>query len=143
MVDPSARGVPLIEVTVLAAMMAGAVAGSVTGWLARRNVLLAICTFMIGMIGGMLMGTGMGRLLYGAADGYDLPPIKAGCDALCSTTLAGLGGSIPTALMITVLVGFLTLRHLHPRPPRLRTGLIGVTCGVLMGTLVAMVLAVF
>lgn len=131
-----------MEVTVLAAMMAGAVAGSVTGWLARRNVLLSICTFMIGIIGGMLMGTGMGHLCYGQPDGYDLPPIKAGCGALCSTSLAGLAGSIPTALMITVLVGFLTLRHLHPRPPRIRTGLIGFTAGTLMGILAAMVMAV-
>lgn len=132
----------MTELTVLASMMAGAVAGAVTGWLARRNVLLSICTFMIGIMGGMLIGTGMGRLLYGQPDGYELPPIKAGCGALWSTGLAGLAGSIPTALMITVLVGFLTLRHLHPRPPRIRTGLIGFLAGVLMGVLAAMVMAV-
>jgi hypothetical protein len=142
MVDPSARGIPLVDLTILASMLAGAVAGSVTGWLARRNVLLSICTFMIGIMGGMLMGTGMGRLIYGRADGYDLPPIKAGCSALCSTSVAGLAGSIPTAFVIAVLVGFLTLRHLHPRPPRVRTCLIGFTAGVLMGVLGAMVMTV-
>lgn len=142
MVDPSARGIPLTELTVLASMMAGAVSGAVTGWLARRNVMLSTCTFMIGIMGGMLIGTGMGRLFYGQADGYDLPPIKAGCSALCSTGLAGLAGSIPTAFMIAVLVGFLTLRHLHPRPPRVRTALIGFSAGVLMGVLTAMTMAV-
>lgn len=123
-------------------MMAGAVAGSVTGWLARRNVMLSVCAFMIGIMGGMLIGTGMGRLLYGSADGYDLPPIKAGCGALCSTALAGLAGSIPTALVVAVLIGFLTLRHCHPRPPRVRTALTGITAGVIMGVLTAMVMAV-
>jgi hypothetical protein len=142
MVDPSSRGIQLMELTILASMLAGAVAGSVTGWLARRNILLSICTFMIGIMGGMLMGTGMGRLFYGAANGYDLPPIKAGCSALCSTSLAGLAGSIPTAFVIAVLVGFLTLRHLHPRPPRVRTCFIGFSAGVVMGVLAAMVITV-
>lgn len=132
----------MAELTILASMLAGAVAGSVTGWLARRNVLLSICTFMIGIMGGMLMGTGMGRLFYGEANGYDLPPIKAGCTALCSTSMAGLAGSIPTAFVIAILVGFLTLRHLHPRPPRVRTCFIGFSAGVLMGVLAAMVITV-
>lgn len=132
----------MAELTILSSMMAGAVAGSVTGWLARRNVLLSLCTFLIGIIGGMLIGTGMGHLFYGQADGYDLPPIKAGCSALCSSSLSGLAGAIPTAFMIAVLVGFLTLRHFHPRPPRVRTVTTGFIAGVVAGVLMAAIVAV-
>lgn len=142
MVDPSTRGIPLVELTVLSAMMAGAVSASVTGWLARRNIMLTLCTFMIGIMGGMLIGTGMGNLFYGQANGYDMPPIRAGIGALLSSGLAGLAGSIPTAFVVAILIGLLTLRHFHPRPPRVRTCLIGFSAGVLMGVLTAMVVAV-
>lgn len=142
MVDPSSRGVSLVELTILASMMAGAVSGAVTGWIARRNPLLAVAAFLIGIIGGMLIGTGMGNLCYGQPDGYDLPPIKSGCCALWSCGLAGLAGSIPTAFMTAVVIAFMTLRHLHPRPPRVKTALMGFGMGVITGVLTALMMAV-
>jgi hypothetical protein len=142
MVDPSTRGIPLAQLTVLSAMMAGAVAGALTGWIARRNFLLTMCTFMIGIMGGMLTGTGMGRLFYVHCDGSEMAPIKAGIGALLQSGLAGLAGAIPSAFLTAVAIGFLTLRHLHPRPPRVRTVLTGVVAGLITGILTAMVIAV-
>lgn len=142
MVDPSTRGVSLYELTILAAMMAGAVSGAVTSWIARRSALLSIASFLIGILGGMLIGTGMGNVCYGQADGYHLPPIRSGCGALCSCGLAGLAGSLASAFVITVLIAFLTLRHLHPRPPRVKTALMGFMMGSVTGILTALVMAV-
>ncbi len=142
MVDPSTRGVSLVELTILSAMMAGAVSGAVTGWIARRNPLLCIVAFLIGIFGGMLMGTGMGHLFYGQVDGYDLPPIKSGCSALICSGLAGLAGSFPTALFVTAIIAFMTLRHLHPRPHRGKTVLTGLSMGVITGVLTALMMAV-
>lgn len=123
-------------------MMAGAVAGALTGWIARRNFLLTMCTFMIGIMGGMLTGTGMGRFCYVHCDGSEMPPIKAGLGALVQSGLAGLAGAVPAAFLVAVAIGFLTLRHLHPRPPRVRTVLTGFLAGVITGILTALVIAV-
>jgi len=132
----------MVELTILSAMMAGAVSGAVTGWIARRNALLAMAAFLIGILGGMLIGTGMGSLCYGLPDGSDLPPIKSGCCALASSGLAGLAGSFPTAFLVSGLIALLTLRHLHPRPPRIKTALTGFGMGVMTGVLTALMMAV-
>jgi hypothetical protein len=142
MVDPSARGVSLVELTILSAMMAGAVSGAVTGWIARRNPLLSIAAFLIGIFGGMLVGTGMGYLCYGQPDGYNYPPIKSGYSALMSSGLAGLAGSLPTALFVACIIAFMTLRHLHPRPPRVKTALTGFGMGLITGVLTALMMAI-
>lgn len=131
-----------MELTILAGMMSGAITGAVTGWIARRNPLLSIGGFLIGIMGGMLTGTGMARLVYSQADGVDVPPIKAGCCALLSCGTAGLTGAVPTALLVSILIAFLTLRHLHPRPPRVKTALTGFAMGVVTGVLTALIMAV-
>ena len=132
----------MVELTILSAMMAGAVSGAVTGWIARRHPLLCVVTFLIGIFGGMLAGTGMGYLCYGQPDGYDLPPIRSGYGALLSSGLAGLAGSVPTAFLIACVIAFMTLRHLHPRPPRVKTTLTGFSLGVITGVLTALMMAV-
>ena len=137
--DPSVENVPLVQVTVLAAMMAGAVSGALTGWLCKRHVGLALCTFMIGIMGGLLFGTGMGRLLYLTADGAETV-VRTGTCSLCSAALAGLAGSVPPALIIPAVVIFIALRHVRNRPPRIKTGLTALTAGVLAGTLTAVAL---
>lgn len=142
MVDPSVRGVAEVELAILSAMMAGAVTGAVTSWIARRNFLLSIGGFIIGLMGGMVIGTGMAHLCYSHADGVDLPPIRSGLGSLFACGLAGLAGAVPTALVVTTLIAFLTLRHYHPRPPRIKTALTGFALGSIMGLLTALMMAV-
>lgn len=142
MVDPTTRGISLMELTVLSSMMAGAVSGAVTSWIARRNFLLSIGAFLIGILGGMVIGTGVGYLCYGQPDGYNLPPIKSGCCALVSCGLSGLAGSVSSALLVTIVIAFLTLRHYHPRPPRVKTALMGFVMGVITGVLTALMMAI-
>lgn len=130
--DPSAEGVPLMELTKLSAMMAGAVSGAVVAWISRRNVLLALCAFFLGIMGGLSLGTGMGRLFYMSHDGAE-SIVRAGCCSIFPAAGAGMAGALPTAFLISIFVGFLALRHLHPRPPRVRTALTGFIAGTAMG----------
>ncbi|MEI7880449.1 MAG: hypothetical protein WCI95_06200 [bacterium] len=134
--DPSMAGVQLMELTKLAAMMAGAVSGALVAWLARRNVLLALWAFLLGIMGGMTIGTGAGNLFFVTTDGAETI-VKAGCCSVLPALGAGLAGALPSAFLISVFIGILALRHLHPRPPRVRTALKGLIAGVVMGTLTA------
>ena len=139
--DSSAQGVSLMELARLSAMLAGAVSGAVVAWLARRNVVLAFCSFILGLLGGMSLGTGMGRLCFCHGDGAEYV-VQTGWSALMASGLAGLTGSIPSALLTSVVIGFLTMRHYKQRPPRVRTALTGFVAGVLAATLSAMALAI-
>jgi hypothetical protein len=139
--NSGAEGLALAEVARLAAMIAGAVAGALAGWWSKRNALLALCAFMLGIIGGMWVGTGMGYLCYIRADGAECI-VKAGPCALCAATLAGLAGAAPTALLIAGVITFLALRHVRQRPPPYRTALRAVLWGSLAGVLCAAILAV-
>jgi hypothetical protein len=134
--DPSYEGLPLVELTKLAAMMAGAVSGALVAWFSRRNVLLTLCAFLLGIMGGLSMGTGMGTLFYVTHDGAETI-VRAGCCSVLPALGAGLAGAIPTAFLISILIGFLALRHLKPRPPRVRTVLNGFMAGAVTGTLTA------
>jgi hypothetical protein len=134
--DPSKEGLPLLELTHLAAMMAGAVSGALVAWFSRRNVLLTLCAFLLGIMGGLSIGTGMGNLCYVTRDGAE-SIVRAGCCSLLPALGAGLAGAIPTAFVISILIGFLSLRHLHPRPPRVSTALKGFLIGSATGTLAA------
>jgi len=134
--DPSTAGVSLMELTKLSAMMAGAVSGALVAWLARRNVLLSLCAFFLGTMGGMSIGTGMGHLFYVTHDGAE-SIIRAGFSSVVSALGAGAAGAMPTAFLISILIGILALRHLHPRPPRIPTALKGFIAGTVMGILTA------
>jgi hypothetical protein len=134
--DPSFEGVSLVELTLLAAMMAGAVSGAVSGWLCKRNAGLALCTFMIGIMGGLLLGTVMGRMCYRSADGTEALIQAGGCSA-CPAAVAGLAGAVPTAFFIPTVVIFIALRHVRNRPPRVKTGLTAAMAGVIAGVLTA------
>jgi hypothetical protein len=125
-----------MEVTRLTAMVAGAVTGAAAGWFCKRSAGLALIAFMIGLMGGLLIGTGMGQLFYVTASGVDCR-VTVGLGCLCSVALSALAGSVPTALVISAVMSFLALRHMHPRPPRLRTGLMAMFCGVAGGVLAA------
>lgn len=138
LLDPTCEGIALTQLTLVAAMMAGAVSGALAGWLAKRNVGLALCTFMIGIMGGLLIGTGMGRWLYVGADGMEVQVTAAAC-SLCSGTLAGLAGAIPTALVVPNLVIAIVLRHVRNRPPRVKTGLQAGAAGIVTGLATALV----
>jgi len=129
-----------MELTRLTAMASGAVAGAAAGWFCKRNIGLSLIAFMMGIMGGLSIGTGMGRLLYVTADGIDCY-VNAGVGCLCSAAVAALAGSVPTALVIAAIITFLALRHMHPRPPRLRTGLLALFCGIVGGLLTAVFVA--
>lgn len=134
--DPSIEGVSLMELTVMSAMMAGAVAGAVVAWISRRNVLLALCAFFLGIMGGLSLGTGTGNLFYVSSDGVE-SIVKAQCCSLLPAFGAGVAGALPSAFLISIFIGTLSLRHLHPRPPRVRTALTGFIGGTIMGVLTA------
>lgn len=135
------EGLALAEVTRLAAMIAGAVAGALAGWFSKRNVLLALCAFMLGIIGGMWVGTGMGHLCYVRADGAECI-VPAGPCALCAAALAGLAGALPTAFLIAGVITFLALRHVKQRPPPYRTAFRAFLWGSLAGVVSAAIMAV-
>lgn len=136
--DPSTEGVSLMELTKLSAMMAGAVSGAVVAWISRRNILLALCAFFLGIMGGLSIGTGMGNLFYVSFGGVE-SIVKASCCSTLPAVGAGVAGALPTAFLTSIFIGFLALRHLHPRPPRVRTALTGFIAGTLMGTLTAVI----
>jgi len=136
--DPSAEGVSLMELVKLSAMMAGAVSGAIVAWIARRNALLVLYAFLLGMMGGILLGTGMGNLLYVTHEGAE-SFVKAAVSSLIPVLGAGAAGALPTAFVMSIIVGFILLRHLHPRPPRVRTALKGFFVGAVMGTLTAVI----
>jgi hypothetical protein len=137
--DPRFQGIPLAQLALVAAIVAGAVSGAVSGWLSKRNAGLALCTLMIGIMGGLLMGTGMGRWFYLFPGGTERV-VQAGIGSLFDASLAGLAGSIPTALLMPSVVIFITLRHVKNRPPRVMTGLQAASVGILAGTLSAIAL---
>ncbi len=134
------EGISLMELTRLTAMAAGAVAGAGAGWFCKRNPIFALVAFMMGLIGGLWLGTGIGGWLYVTADGVDCY-VNAGMGCLAKALAASLAGSVPSALVISAVISFLALRHMHPRPPRLRTGLIATFCGVAGGLLTGVVFA--
>lgn len=134
------EGISLMELTRLAAMAGGAVAGAAAGWFCKRNAIFALVAFMMGIMGGIWIGTGMGRLFYVSADGVDCY-VNAGFSCLWRVLLASLAGSVPAAFVIAAVISFLALRHMHPRPPRLRTGLTAMFCGVAGGILTGVVVA--
>ncbi len=136
--DPSTAGVQLMELTKLSAMISGAVSGALVAWLARRNVLLALCSFLLGIMGGMSIGTGMGNLFYVTHDGAEAI-VNAGCCSILPAVGAGVAGALPTALVIFFLIGVLSLRHLKPRPPRVQTVFRGFIAGAVVGILMALV----
>jgi len=91
-------------------------------------------------MGGLWIGTGVGRFFYVTPDGADCY-MNAGFACLGKALLASLSGAFPAALVISAVVSFLALRHMHPRPPRLRTGLTAMFCGVAGGLLAGVVVA--
>lgn len=139
--DPSSQGISLMVLTKLSAMLAGAVSGAFVAWLSRRNVLLTLCAFLLGIMGGMITGTGLGNLFYVASDGVE-SIVRVGFCSICSALGASMAGAIPTAFVISIFIGFLWLRHLKPRPPRIKTVLKGFAAGAVVGTLATAVWAV-
>ena len=139
--DPSVAGVSLLEVTRLSAMIAGAVAGAAVGWLSKRNILLALCAFMLGSMGGMSIGTGMGRLFYVTSDGAEVM-VTAGFHSIVKVIPAALAGAIPTAFLMALVIAFLSLRHMKNRPPPKRTAWTGFFIGVAAGVLGAVVMTI-
>ena len=95
--DSSTQGVSLMELARLSAMMAGAVSGAMVAWLARRNVALGFCSFILGILGGMSVGTGMGRLCFCHGDGTECV-VQSGWSALLASGLAGSNCSAPATV---------------------------------------------
>lgn len=124
-----------VDLAITSAMLAGAVAGASAAWMAKRNGGLAMCTLMIGMMGGLLSGTLMGRMLYGGGD--DPTRITTGAASVPAAALVGLAGAGPAAFVIAAGVTFMILRHVHPRPSPARVGWLSCGYGALAGTAMA------
>jgi hypothetical protein len=78
----------------------------------------------------------MGRLLYVTHEGVE-SIVNVGSSSLWAACGGGVAGAVPTSFVISILIGILSLRHLHPRPPRVWTVLKGCIAGSLVGTLMA------
>ncbi len=128
------RVVELADLALAAAMVGGAVAGMTAGWMSKRNPILAVCASMVGIIGGLWIGSLMGRLFAGFADGG---MVKACAGSLCTALVAGLAGALPTAFLVGGTITFLALRHVRQRPPPYRTGFKAFGYGLAAGVLAA------
>ena len=119
-------------------MLAGAVAAAAASWMAKRNIGMTLCSFLIGAIGGLCIGTWMGRLLYVSEDVS--AHVVAGVASLWESSLAGFAGAMPTAFVMAAIITFMTLRHVHPRPSPKRVGWLGCGYGVAAGVALACLL---
>jgi hypothetical protein len=128
------RVVELAALVKAAGMVGGAVAGAAAGWMSKRSPILALCACLLGIIGGLLIGSLMGMLFSGTADGGMISVCPG---SLCPAITAGLAGSLPTSFLVGGMITLLALRHVRQRPPPYRTGFKAFACGVIAGTLVA------
>lgn len=132
---PSAdRVVELTALVKAAGMVGGAVAGAAAGWMSKRSPILALCACLLGIIGGLWIGSLMGMLFPGSADGG---MISACASSLCPAIIAGLAGALPTSFLVGGMITLLALRHVRQRPPPYRTGFKAFAYGLLAGTLCA------
>ena len=129
------RVVDIADLAVAAAMVGGAVAGATAGWMSKRNVILTLCAAMVGIIGGLWIGSLMGRLFPDASQAGGM--IKAGVSSLDMAFVAGLAGALPTAFLVGGMITFLALRHVRQRPPPYRTGFKAFGFGLAAGVLAA------
>lgn len=139
--DPSVESVSLLELTRLSALVAGAVAGAVVGWISKRNIFLSLYAFMLGIMGGLSIGTGMGHLFYMSADDVEAR-VSSGFHSILTALPAGLAGAVPTAFLMALIVAVLSLRHVKNRPPPKRTAWTGFFFGVAAGILTTVVMTV-
>jgi hypothetical protein len=128
------RVVELAALAKVAGMVGGAVAGATAGWMSKRNPILALCSGMVGIIGGLWIGSLMGMFYAGAADGG---MIVACAGSLCPAVVAGLAGALPTSVLVGGVITLLALRHVRVRPPPYRTGFKAFGYGLLAGVLSA------
>ena len=124
------RAIELAALAHAAAIVGGAVAGATAGWMSKRNPILAMCSGMVGMIGGLWIGYLTGDLFYGQEK-----MISAGVGSLLAALGAGLVGALPAAFLVGGTITFLALRHVRQRPPPYRTGAKAFAFGLLAGIL--------
>lgn len=127
------RVVELAALAHAAAIVGGAVAGATAGWMSKRNPILAMCSGMVGMIGGLWIGSLTGGLIYGQEGAM----ISSGLGSLMAALGAGLVGALPSAFLVGGTITFLALRHVRQRPPPYRTGAKAFVFGLLAGLLAA------
>jgi len=127
------RIVELAALAHAAAIVGGAVAGATAGWMSKRNSILAMCAGMVGMIGGLWLGSLTGNWFYGANGAS----IVTGLRSLMAAIGAGLVGALPAAFFVGGGITFIALRHVRQRPPPYRTGAKSIGFGLLAGLLAA------
>lgn len=130
------RVVELAALAQAAGLIGGAVAGATAGWMSKRSPIVALCSGLVGIIGGLWIGTVMGRVFADAADGG---MITASARSLLPALAAGLAGALPTAFLVGGVITFLALRHVRQRPPPYRTGFKAFGYGLAAGVLTAIV----
>ena len=127
--------VELASLSWSAAMIAGAVAAAAASWMAKRNGVATVCFFLIGVLGGLSIGTGMGRILYVTGDVS--AHIATGDASLRNAAVAGFAGAAPTAFIMAAVTTFMLLRHVHPRPSPQRVGWLACAYGTAAGVALA------
>lgn len=128
------RAVELAALAKAAALVAGAVAGASAGWMSKRNLILAFCACLVGIIGGLWLGALAGRAFVGLGDNG---MVKASVSSIGYAVAAGLAGALPTAFLVGGMITFLALRHVRQRPPPYRTGFKAFGYGLAAGVLAA------
>ena len=127
------RVIELAGLAHAAAIVAGAVAGATAGWMSKRYPILALCAGMVGMIGGLWLGSLTGGLFYG----QEGEMVSAGLGSLPVAFGAGLVGALPAAFLVGGMITFLARRHVRQRPPPYRTGAKAFAFGLIAGLLTA------
>lgn len=132
------RVVSTTNLVLVAAMVGGAVAGAAAGWMSKRNLILALCAGMVGIIGGLWLGALAGKLFPDATSVGGMLPACPG--SICRGVVAGLAGALPASFLVGGVITFLALRHVRQRPPPYATGFKAFGFGLAAGLLAALVL---
>jgi hypothetical protein len=91
--------VALPDLARTAAIIGGSLSAGISLWVMRHRLLTSLGALLLGGLVGFVIGTGVGRLLYPAAEGNVLV-VKAGQAALPVTLKAALAGAICSSIFV-------------------------------------------
>ena len=100
--QPGGRVVELAGLAQSAAIFAGAVAGAVITWFAKRAWTASLAAFVVGGVAGFAVGFVVARIFYRSTGGMTTI-VRVGSSALPSAIGAGLAGAILSALVVAGL----------------------------------------
>lgn len=127
--QPGKTVVLLPDLARTAAMIGGSLSAGIVVWVMRHRILTSLGALLPGGLVGFVIGTGVGRLLYPAAEGNVLV-VKAGQAALPVTLKAALAGAISSSILVAA-----SLAMFATPGQRLIVFAGGVLAGIIVGIL--------